>query len=99
MYKDQIKDIVKDCCSSGSTSVLSLDTTFNVGKFYLTSTTFQSSKSLNKKMGKTLNPHGHAMLHASELDNDCLYFIHTLLECNYKLERINFVGGGRDKAH
>ena len=33
--EDQIKDIVKDCCSPGSTSILSIDTTFNVGNFYL----------------------------------------------------------------
>ena len=47
--EDQIKDIVKDCCSPGSISILSIDTTFNVGYVYLTSTTFQSSKLLNKK--------------------------------------------------
>ena len=96
--EDQIKDIVKDCCSPGSTSILSIDTTFNVGNFYLTSTTFQSSKLLNKKTGKSANLPGPAMLHASKTGNDYLYFIHTLLECNYELERINFVGGDRDKA-
>ena len=39
----QIVEIVQECCSVNSTSILSIDTTFNVGNFYLTSTTYQSS--------------------------------------------------------
>ena len=38
------------------------------------------------------------MLHTSKTSNDFLYFIHTLLECSYELERVAFVGGDRDKA-
>ena len=38
------------------------------------------------------------MLHTSKTGNDSLYFTHTLLECSYKLERVAFVGRGRDKA-
>ena len=53
---------------------------------------------MNKKTGKPANLPGPAMLHASKTGNDYLYFIHTLLECNYELERINFVGGDRDRA-
>lgn len=64
--EDQIKEIVKDRCSPGSTSILSIDTTFNVGNFYLTSPTFQSSKVLNKKTRKPANLPGPAMLHATK---------------------------------
>ena len=38
------------------------------------------------------------MLHTSKTGNDFLYFIPTLLECSYELERVTFVGGDRDKA-
>ena len=47
--QDQIDDILRDCCSPKSKSILSIDTTFNVGNFYLTSTTYHSKKVLNKK--------------------------------------------------
>ena len=36
--EDQIDDILRDCCSPESKSILSIDTTFNVGNFYFTST-------------------------------------------------------------
>lgn len=97
-HEDQIDDILRDCCSPESKSILSIDTTFNVGNFYLTSTTYQSKKVLNKKTGKPANLPGPAMFHTSKSGNDFLYFIHTLLECSYELERVAFVGGDRDKA-
>lgn len=96
--EDHIKDIVRDCCSPGSSSIFSIDTTFNVGNFYLTSTTYQSSKILNRKTGKPASLPGATVLHASKTGNDYLYFIHTLLQCNYELELINFIGRDRDKA-
>lgn len=49
---DQIKDIIKECCNHNTTSILSIDTTFNVGEFYVTSTTYQSSKFSNVDTGK-----------------------------------------------
>ena len=53
-HEDQIDDILRDCCSPESKSILSIDTTFNVGNFYLTSTTYQSKKVLNKKKLESL---------------------------------------------
>ena len=32
--EDQIDDILRDCCSAESKSILSIDTTFNVVSFY-----------------------------------------------------------------
>ena len=62
-HEDQIDDILRDCCSPESKSILSIDTTFNVGNFYLTSTTYQSKKVLNKKTGEPANLPGPAMFH------------------------------------
>lgn len=38
------------------------------------------------------------MFHTTKGQNDYLYFPHTLLENNYNLERLAFVGGDRNKA-
>jgi len=95
--EDQIDDILRDCCSPESKSILSINTTFNVGNFCLTSTINQRRYQI-KKTRKPANLPGPAMLHISKTGNDFLYFTHTLLECSYELERIAFNGGDRDKA-
>ena len=41
---EQLEEIIEECCSIDSKSILSIDTTYNVGNFYVTSTTYQSSK-------------------------------------------------------
>ena len=41
---EQIDDIVQDCCSSDSTSILYIDTTFNIRNFYRPAT-FHTTKS------------------------------------------------------
>lgn len=91
-------DIQRECCTPDHPSILSIDTTFNVGEFYVTSTTYTSKVVLNNKTGKPANLPGPAMFHTSKNRKDYLYFAHTLLENNYDLERIVFCGGDRDKA-
>ena len=94
----QLAEIVEECCAPGSRSILSIDTTFNVGDFYVTSTTYQSSKFIQTRTGKAAVLPGPAMLHVRKSEKDFKYFAHTLLEHNDKVERIAFVGGDRDKV-
>ena len=46
---EQLTEIVEECCSMDSKSVLAIDTTNNVGDFYVTSTTYQSSKLVHSR--------------------------------------------------
>lgn len=94
----QLAEIVEECCTPGSQSVLSIDTTYNVGDFYVTSTTYQSSKFIQTRTGKAAVLPGPAMFHVRKSEKDFKYFAHTLLEHNDKIKRIAFVGGDRDKA-
>ena len=94
----QLAEIVEECCAPGSRSILSIDTTYNVGDFYVTSTTYQSSKFIQTRTGKAAVLPGPAMLHVRKSEKDFKYFAHTLLEHNDKIKRIAFVGGDRDKA-
>ena len=95
---EQVEDIIRECCRPNSGCILSIDTTFNVGNFYVTTTMYQSEKVISKKTAKPANLPGPAMFHTTKTQRDNLYFAHTLLESNYGLERIAFVGRDRDKA-
>ena len=94
----QMAEIVENCCKSDSTSVLSIDTTFNVGKFYVTSTTYQNKKFVNERTGKYVNLPGPALFHVRQDEAQFLFFCNTLLEVDYGFEKVRFVGGDRDKA-
>ncbi|XP_022780689.1 uncharacterized protein LOC111321932 [Stylophora pistillata] len=95
---EQLDDNLQECCRPKSMSILSIDTTFNVGDFYMTTTTYQSEKVVSKKTGKAANLPGPEMFHTTKTQRDYLYFTHTLLESNYNLEKVAFLGGDRDKA-
>lgn len=95
---EQAEDIVRECCRPDSTSILSIDTTFNVGNYYVTTTLYRSGKIVNRKTNKAVYLPGPAMFHTTKSQRDYLYFAHTLLESNYAMERIEFLGGDRDKA-
>ena len=95
---EQLHEIVKECCSAKSQSILAIDTTYNVGDFYVTSTSYQSSKFIHSRTGKSAVLPGPAMLHVRRSEKVFKYFIYTLLEQNDQLERIAFLGGDRDKA-
>ena len=48
----QLQGIVENCCNPESFGVLCVDTTFNVGEFYLTTTTFENRKLFEITTGK-----------------------------------------------
>lgn len=95
---EQIKDIIEECCKLNSATIVSIDTTFNIGDFYVTSTTYQSSKFSNADTRKRANLPGPAMLHAKKGKRDYQVFCHALLEIDENVELINYVVGDRDKA-
>jgi len=95
---EQVDDIIRECCRPNSSRILSIDTTFNVGNFYVTTTMYQSEKIISKRTAKPANLPGPAMFHTTKTQRDYLFFAHTILESNYALERIAFVGGDRDKV-
>ena len=94
----QMAEIVENCCQPDSTCVLSIDTTFNVGQFYVTSTTYQNAKFVNQRTGKLANLPGPALFHVRQDESQFLFFSNNLLEANYAFEKVRFVGGDRDKG-
>ena len=94
----QMAEIVENCCQPDSTCVLSIDTKFNVGQFYVTSTTYQNAKFVNQRTGKLANLPGPALFHVRQDESQFLFFSNNLLEANYAFEKVRFVGGDRDKG-
>ena len=94
----QMAEIVENCCQPDSTCVLSIDTTFNVGQFYVTSTTYQNAKFVNQRTGKLANLPGPTLFHVRQDESQFLFFSNNLLEANYAFEKVRFVGGDRDKG-
>ena len=94
----QLAEIVDECCPPASQSILLIDMTYNVGDFYVTSMTCQSSKYIQTRTGKPVVLPGTVMLYVRKSEKDFKYFCHTLIEHNDKMKRIAFMGGDRDKA-
>ena len=88
---EQLEEIVEECCSLGSKSVLSIDKTYNIGDFYTTSTTYQSSKLVHSRTRKPAVLPGPAMFHAKRAEKDFRYFSHSLLEVNNNFEDISLL--------
>ena len=92
---EQLMQIVEECCSLDSKSVLAIDTTYNVGDFYATSTTYQSSKLVHSRTGKPAILPGPAMFDVRRAEKDFKYFCYSLLEINKGFEGISFLSGER----
>ena len=95
---EQLEEIIEECCSIDLKSILSIDTTYNVGNFYITSTAYQSSKFVYSRTRKPAISPGPAMFHARRSEKDFKYFSHSLLKVNQGFEEFAFVGGDRDQA-
>lgn len=89
---EQLTEIVEECCSVDSKSILAIDTTYNMGDFYVTSTTYQSSKLVHSRTGQPAILPGPAMFHVRRAKKDFKYFCYLLLEINKGFEGISFLG-------
>lgn len=95
---EQLEEIIEECCSIDSKSILSIATTYNVGNFYVMCTTYQRSKFVYSRTGKPAILPGPAMFHVRRSEKDFKYFSHSFLEVNQGFEEIAFVGGDRYQA-
>lgn len=95
---EQLEEIIEECFSINSKSILSIDTTYNVGNFYVMCTTYQRSKFVYSRTGKPAILPGPAMFHVRRSEKDFKYFSHSFLEVNQGFEEIAFVGGDRYQA-
>jgi len=74
----QLQNVVRFCTNPGAQSVFGIDPTFNLGKFYLTLTTFTYSQAVDKITGVSLI--GPIFVHTEKNYESCFYFFSTLLK-------------------
>ena len=94
----QMEEIITNCCGPNATGVFSIDTTYNVGNFYVTATSYQNRKFIHKRTGKAANLPGPAMFHVKQDASQFQYFANTLLEAKYEFEQVRYIGGDRSQS-
>ncbi len=76
----QLIDLERFCCGQNSTSVLSVDPTFNLGSFYVTPTTYQNLMIENDKRTHPLHL-GPILIHHTKTLRPFHYFSSTIISC------------------
>ena len=93
-----LQNVVDACCYPNSKVIFCLDTTYNVGKFYVTPTTYTREGIILKRTGKPGTFPGPALFHKRRTNREFFSFAATLREINGNISNIRFIGGDRDDA-
>ncbi len=96
--KSQLEDLVKFCCDPELISILGVDVTYNMGDFYVTTTTYKHLMLVANETGTSPAFPGPFMLHTKESTEDFYYFGSTLKEQNREVENILSIGTDRQKS-
>ncbi len=96
----QLEEIIASCTAiSSPCGILSIDTTFNIGNFFMTPTSYALKAFINKRTKKHVNVPGPCLFHVEEESSEVyLYFAHSLVEANPDIDRVRFIGGDRGKG-
>ena len=94
----QMDEICTNCCGPNAMGVFSIDTTYNVGNFFVTATSYQNRMFIHKQTGRAANLPGPAMFHVKQDASQFHYFANILLEANYQFEQVRYIGGDRSQS-
>ena len=96
--EEQLADVVKFCTDPEEFGILGIDVTYNIGDFYVTTTSYQHLSMIDKSTGKHPTFPGPMMIHTDEKQATFHYFPSTLRENNSNIENILFVGSDRQRS-
>lgn len=94
----QLEDIENMCCNPQKFSIFSMDTTFNIGRLYFTSTVYQHLKLVHRETGEHPHLPGPALMHTGQDASQFQYFGHSLKELHQEIDGILAIGCDRDRA-
>ena len=94
----QLHNLVRFCTNPGASCVLGIDPTFNLGKFYVTVTTFTYSHVVNKTTKRSPTFFGPMFVHTEKNYESYYFFFSTLLKLEPKLDGIIAVGTDGEQA-
>ena len=94
----QLNDLERFCTNNHSFSVLSVDTTFILGDFYVTPTTYRHLMLVDAQSGKHPAVIGPVLVHQQMKFSSFNYFFSTLVSANKQLRHVLAVGSDGDEA-
>lgn len=99
----QLHDVVRFCTNPDQISILGIDSTFNIGKFDVTHTTFRHLLLEMRKpddTGKRTSPPfiGPALIHAKKDEYTFQYFFSTLVALEEEIKNVLFFGTDGEQA-
>ena len=95
----QVQDVKRFCANTTNQfSILSIDTTFNIGDFYLTPTTYRHLLLEDRRTGKPPLLLGPTLIHTRKNSDTFNYFGATLAGLDNETKNIRFVGSDREEA-
>ena len=96
-YDWQVDDLIRFCTNNQRFSVLTVDTTFNLGEFYVTPITYQHLMLENVHTGKHPTMLGPMLVHQRTQFSTFNYFCSTLIGYNKSLRDVLAFGTDGDK--
>ena len=92
LTENVVDDVVQFCTDPESFTPFTIDTTFNVGPFYVTTTTYKHLKLVDQRSEKNPSLPGPALFHVKQDTGQFLYFAQTLQEVNRNVGDILAIG-------
>ena len=93
LYNDrQINDIKRFCCEGSNPSVLPIDTTFNLCDLWITGTSYQNKRLINRESGKNPIFVGPIMFNFTKDEGALSRFVLELLVADLKLIELKNIG-------
>ena len=95
----QLNDLVRFCTTQFlPASVLCIDTTFNIGNFFVTPTTYKHKILVDRQYGKEPTLLGPTMIHMQTKAESYKFFASSLVSLDDELTNILAIGSDRDVA-
>ena len=94
----QLLDLERFCTNPSKPGILSIDTTYNCGEFYVTPTTYRHQLLLSKRTGKHPVLLGPTLIHKHRDHEAFSYLASSMIRLKPSLTRILAIGCDRDKA-
>lgn len=94
----QLLDLERFCTNPSRPGILSIDTTYNRGEFYVTPTTYRHQMLLSKRTGKHPVLLGPTLIHKHRDQEAFGYLASSMIRLKPSLARMLAVGCDRDKA-
>ena len=94
-----VQDVVDHCTNPEMFTLFTIDTTFNVGLFYVTNTTYRHLRLIDHHTGRLLSQPGPALFHRRQDTGQFLYFAQTVQKVNNNIGDIIAIGSDHLKGY